>query len=1140
MISFVSCGGGGTSNGTPPPPPPVPDFSLQAEVSTINLQQQGAYQLQSIVAVLVSGFHGTINLSVSGLPAGVSTLPGSLPALQAPQVTISPFQLLASLSAPIGTSTVTVTGTSGSITHSVTFSVAVRAAAPFSIKASPASISIVPSSTKTVQVSAVGVVPTLSTSTSTLPQNSGANIQLNPTNFLQFSVVAGALAQPLQNFPIVVTATDINNSSNSSVVIVPLTISVPSSSVAPTRTTFARTDQDPTGVVYDQARKLLFVSVETLNEVAVLSSVDGHRVTTIPVPFPAGIDEAADGSAVYVVSPYFTKITTIDPNLLQVVNQTSLPQVSKAVVQTGFQIATLSNGSVLVLLADQDSNGPPVYLWDPANNTFTGLGQRSFVSFGQAIVRSADHSKVLVSRVNSSGTTVFLFDALTNQLTGPFDLSGYAQAISPDGSRIVDVGLQNQPTVFYDNQFNALGSVALSAFPIHGAIYSLDGSRVYVLQDDLFSLASVAAVIDTATFSMTGVVSSFNFGALLPFSGLVNTAFAVDETGMIFGPARGGLGYLDVSSPGFLSLPLSSGAQLSPTLASLSAPTPAQMSGLFSSAQTYNAYFGAAPASPLTRKATNVSVRSANMLDLTVPIGVAAGPANVTLTRSDGFFQVIPDAVTFGPTVLGVDANAGSPSGGDSIEVIGYGFEGANVQVTIGGNPATNIQLRPSFGGRFPTERIDLKTPAGAPGNADVTVTTSDGSTTVSDGFQYLNSIQIYPITGALDSIVYDQTRQKLYLTNQDHNRVEIFDLSTRAFLSPITVGRQPTALAITPDGLLLAAVNSTDGTISVVDLTTAHVVATYPALTAADASCGGQLLNLSPAVPHRMLVDLNCALALATGNFHLIDLDTGSLSCAGVVGCSSDGTSFVFDQGLAAMASTPDGGRIFLADQSGTSGQPVGMLNLVANTLATGFDGTFGDVAANADGNTFAASFGIANAQLSRTSIMAYEPYADSGTQSGHNLVGEKLNPSGSLLFVPQDTGVDIFDVHTGRLAQHVVLPEPIPSDTNAMALDETGTRMFLISNSGITLAQLFQAPLSLASVNPPAGLTGTHVTLRGSGFQNGATVKFGASLASVVYVDQNTLTTTVPALSAGPIPITVTNPDGHQYGFDAAFTVQ
>jgi len=170
----------------------------------------------------------------------------------------------------------------------------------------------------------------------------------------------------------------------------------------------------------------------------------------------------------------------------------------------------------------------------------------------------------------------------------------------------------------------------------------------------------------------------------------------------------------------------------------------------------------------------------------------------------------------------------------------------------------------------------------------------------------------------------------------------------------------------------------------------------------------------------------------------------------------------------------------------------------------------------------------------------MAYEPYADSGTQSLHNVVGEKLNPSGSLLFQPQDSGVDIFDVHTGRLVLHAVMPETIPLDSGALALDETGTKIFLISNSGITISQLFQEPLSLASVNPATGPAGTQVMLRGSGFVTGATITFGNSQVPAGYVDENTLTGTVPSLPTGPVRVIVTNPNGAAYTYDAAFSVQ
>lgn len=1148
ILSLSSCGGGGGSSSQQPPPPPPADFSLVFEEASVSLQPQGIYQFQNVAAKPSNGFVGTIDLSVSGLPAGVTMTPSSLPALVITgSATNTSFQLAASSTATVGMSTVTVTGTSGSITHSTTFSLAVTAAAPFTIQVNPTAVSLTPSLNATVQVTVTpspGTSPSLGVQVTQAPPNSGINIYgpqgaLTPANPVQILVEAGVLAQPVQAFPIVVAATD--NANNSYVVTVPLTISTSTSSPTPTRSTFARTDQGPTGMVYDQARKLLFVSIEVLNQVAVLSSVDGHRVATIPVQYPTGIDESADGKAVYVVSPYFSYITTIDPNLLEVVHETNIPQTPSGQSAFVYQLVTLSSGDVL-FLPNQAPTGPLAYLWNPATDAFTALNQPALANMS-GITRSADHSKALLSFSGGpeGGETVTIYDAVSGNLTGPATLNGGygAVAISPNGSQIVTVAAQG-PLTFYDGQFNMLGSVSLDIESVAGMLYSLDGSRVCVLETDLFSGDNVAAVIDASTFSLVGGVPGFAFGSLLPFSGPVNIAFAIDETNMLFGPAFQGVGYLDVTSPGFFSLPFSNGSLMSPTLESLSGTTVSQLQGAyFSSAWNYNVYFGPPPASPQTRLGTNVSVQSSNILNVTAPAGAVAGPANVTLTRSDGFFQVMPDGASYGPAVLQVDANAGSPTGGDTIKIIGYGFDTSNLQVTIGGKPATNVSRNgPLGGGLFPTATLTVTTPAGASGYADVVVTTPDGSSTVSGGFQYLAAAQLYPSSdSALDDIVYDQTRQRLYVTNQNHNRVEIFDLGTQAFLSPIPVGNQPTALALTPDGARLAVLNSADVTMSVIDPSALQVLSTFTVLPVQDTGCNVPL-NMSPAEPHNMLLDLACPETSGAGVFHLVNLDTGSLSCNGVTGCQSNGTDMEFSNccGVAATASTPDGSKVFLASAGGS----VGMLNLAANTVTFGFSGSFSDAAANSDANAFAVTYGVANAQLSQTTIMGYERYADAGNGSLHNVIGEKLNPSGSLLFVPQNTGVDLFDVHTGRLVQHVAISDGIPVAMNAMALDETGTKMFLITNSGITIAQLFQAPLSLGSVNPAAGSQGTQVTLRGSGFLSGATVLFGTSQASTIYVDAETLKATVPAMSSGPVRITVTNPSGQKYSLDDSFAVQ
>lgn len=1133
-LLLSACGGGSTNNGGGGGGGVVdnpPDFSLQVEVPSLTLQQGGAYQIQTVYASLVNGFNGTINLTVSGLPAGVQTIPATIPPLsQSGTEAATSFQLVASPTATLGSSTITLTAKSGSLTHTTTFTANLTPVAPFVIQTSPSALTMTPATTANVQVSVsanAGTSPqlrvTLSTETTNPLQNGGVTVSppqglLTPANPVTFNIAAEVSAQTLQSFPIVVTATDSSN--NSSVSVFPLSVSVPfASNTTPTRSTFARTDQGPMGVTYDQARKLIFVSVETLNQVDVFSSLDGRRVATVPVMYPAGIDESADGSAVYVVSPYGPLVSTIDPNSFQVVRQTQLPSGD-----AGLQVATLSTGDVLLELASLTTADSSVLRWSPSADTFQRIGLSGLIS------RSADHTKVLVQTPGRS----YIYDAATQN---SFALGCHADkmAISPDASQVVAVGFANSPTTFCDLNGTQLGTISLGFQPLYGAIYSLDGKHAYVFGDDFGAAGDVVADIDTSTFSLLGIVPGFNFQVGLPFTSQWITPFAIDETNMLFGGSSMGMAYLDVSSSGMFNLPTSRMASVQPTLLSLESPVQIQISGAqFSSNWNYSAFFGTAPAALTSQVGTNLSVQSINYVNVTAPAGTTSGPGNVTLQRSDGYFQVLPDWVSYGPYVLQVDANAGSPAGADAIQIVGYGFDSSNTQVSIGGKQATITQVKSAIStSQFGTERILLSTPANTPGNADVTVTTPGGSTTVSKGFQYLASSKIYPITGALDDLVYDQSRQRLYISNQDHNRIEIFDLGSQTYLTPIAVGNQPTSLALTPDASELAVLNAQDQTVSVVNIAGMQVTSTFGVTNGTD--CGNAAFELSPVAPHRVLVDLVCTALLDTGVFHLLDLDTGSLSCTGIVGCASG--NIAFGSGEGAMASTPDGRVVLLTDYYDAI---VGLLNFASNKLTTANLFSTFDAAADADANVFAAQFSILDPRLSQFSLLAFEPYADSGAESLHNRLGQKLNPSGSILFVPQDSGVDIFDVHKGRLAMHVVAPEPIPSTSGALALDETGTKMFLISNSGITIAQLFQAPLSVASLSPAQGATGITVTVRGSGFQSGAKVTFADSQVPATYVDQNTLTATVPSISAGAIRITVTNPDGDVYGFDAAFTVQ
>jgi IPT/TIG domain-containing protein len=72
---------------------------------------------------------------------------------------------------------------------------------------------------------------------------------------------------------------------------------------------------------------------------------------------------------------------------------------------------------------------------------------------------------------------------------------------------------------------------------------------------------------------------------------------------------------------------------------------------------------------------------------------------------------------------------------------------------------------------------------------------------------------------------------------------------------------------------------------------------------------------------------------------------------------------------------------------------------------------------------------------------------------------------------------------------------------------------------------------PPTISSINPATGATGggNIVTITGTNFANGATVKFGSTSALGVSVNGTTsITATAPAHAAGSVTVTVTNPDG------------
>jgi hypothetical protein len=157
-----------------------PNFSLSASPSSLTVTQ-GSSGSSTITVTPSGGFTGSVSLSTSALPSGVTASFGTNPTTGSSVVTFT-----ASSTATTGTSSVTITGTSGTLSHTTSISLTVNATATpnFSLSASPSSLSVTQgssgSSTITVTQSG-GFTGSVTLSNSALPSGVTASFGTNPT-----------------------------------------------------------------------------------------------------------------------------------------------------------------------------------------------------------------------------------------------------------------------------------------------------------------------------------------------------------------------------------------------------------------------------------------------------------------------------------------------------------------------------------------------------------------------------------------------------------------------------------------------------------------------------------------------------------------------------------------------------------------------------------------------------------------------------------------------------------------------------------------------------------------------------------------------------------------------------------------------
>jgi hypothetical protein len=1082
FAAFLCAGCGGGSSSYVAPPPPLPDFSLVLSTSSVSVQQGATNNSLNVSVTPENGFTGSVQVSLSGLPAGVISSPAS------------PFPLA-----------------SGANTQ-VIFGAAANAA------------------TGNFMVSAQGT--------------SGALTHNQPLNLTVQSAAGSALP----------------------------------------RTTYARTDAtsaagNPFGephhrhVAYDPANKHVFIANRAMNRVDVFSSVDQGRVTEIPIPGASSADLSADGTTVWVGTS-LQQVAAIDVSSLHIKARyllAGLTPLPGTIFNRPEEVLSLSNGKCIVRLRQPVSSEALLALWDPVSNALTDLTSTAPAIFQQGVgvlARSGDHSKVLASANDSSGE-IAIYGAAGNIVAGPLTLGAGAitnVAANPDATRfaVVFAPSANMQVLLLDASLNRLG--AYTPATIHGVAFSHDGNSLYVSESS--TSGSSVTVLNGHTAQLVGRVPD---AAIQGVSSQIEDA---DETQLIFGPSNRGISFVDAAAPGTLSstapslapapgLQPSEGPNIGGTsvvLAGQNFTTPAQLK------------FGA-------QTVSNVTVSGPTQLLATSPPSATSGAVNVTAFFLGGWLALAPDAFSYGPQILQILPNAGAPAGGDSVQIYGYGFgtDPTKISVTIGAAITTvqsvasvssitsSLGLDASY--PFSVERITLQTPPGTSGTVDVSISAPAGSITSPKSFQYLQSVKAYSKPGLYKFLLYDQTRQLIYLTNIDH--LDLFDLQQQIFLAPIEPpgGPPPDAglrgLAMTPDASQLI----------VADFGAQSVYLLDPVLGTGTKVAVGGVPGFTNSGPARV-----AATSTQTVFVGLSGEDGSSGACSTCLAQMNLNASPPTIQpapqpevtsltGAPLIQSSAAGDQVFLAFGSAPGGPLAYWTASAPNQFTTSTaNASTADLGAAADGTMFAMQVsGATEIHASDLSLTAVPTSAELAQIPGRLPVpGVTLHPSGALIYQPFLTGapgsaglkggVDIVDAHSGELRLRLFLPQQFMTDVDGLhgsflTTDENGQRLFAITssdgtaqNAALTVIQLAAVPLGIGTISPSTASAsgGNTLIIRGSGFQSGATVFFNGKNTTVSFKDVNTLSVVTPSLTPGPQQIVITNPDGQTASLDAAITAK
>lgn len=986
------------------------------------------------------------------------------------------------------------------------------------VQVQTATVALAQPATYDVQLSASGLPPGTSATFSPSTVSVGQSATL--------AITASGSASVAQNVPIKITGVPVAPVASSSVNFL-LDVAPKPGTLPNNRTDYVSTEHTPYSAVYDPAHQLVFASNDSWNRVEVISSATHAVVERISIPEPRGLDITQDRSTIWVTTGS-RQMFSINTATFEV-SRYLLPLGGNTPYWEGSQVFALSDGTMMIVTTAGKFTGVQgIAIWNPVTNAIS-FPTISFPLDNTVFNRSGDGTRAYLFNDHTGGAVTY-YDVASQTFSNTNEQTAEAfnSAVNSDGSRLIlcnDVG-----GFVYDGSLNQLGVLppcgpGVAPFFEGGAVFSADGKFIY---EEVLANNPQILKIDANTLNLISTAPAMPLIPVMtqldpPY--YIPNPFAVDDSGMVIGIEFWGIAFDDSSYAQNYS-PDQPGT---PTFMQHMDPYFGPMNGGTKSGGFGNA-FSITPDVWYGSNRGSASLSNGGTISLTSPPSSAPGPVNIKMLFPDGVEVFDPLFFSYGP-YLQYPLVSGAPPQGDVVgQVAGYGLPGDNVSGTLSvGGGAASVAPPASFGLLFagtpyPNKIINYTVPPGSPGWADLKLTTPDGTSTLPRGLFYAKSVSDYSSAETFTAVLYDQARQQLYLSAGDH--IDVFSLQSNSFVAKWNSAasgntKEIAGLALTPDGSTLLAADLLDGSLAVLnpDNPGTSYVIPIAAVQTGNPGCSIGPLYVAALVNNTAVVQTGGLPSSGGGcppygNTYLVDLTTRSVSPFSTASVSI------------ALSASKDGSKLAYGGLC--------VYDAVNKTSTCSGAAQTTSPAISGDGHNVASEFVLADGAANVIGRVARPEvyYAALGSDAAHTLLLEpKLNDSGSLYYMAFPNFIDIVDFRQGMLRIRFSLSETIANTAAPLAVDPTGRYLYVITLSGLTIIDLGEAPLSIAWTSVSTAVPGAQITVRGSGFNASTSATVGGVAAITTPVDANTMTLTVPVLSAGPSTIVLSNSDGQTY---------